>query len=190
MILFNPEGTMSHTRERIIAAGFQLFESRPFEDVSVEDILQKAYVSRGTFYRYFHDKYELMYLYYSDFLNKNILAEFNGSNWYDLQVECYRFGAEHKRFFRNVKDSHEQDGFWWFLKDVSCAIFRDIKRHNAGRAELTEEEEFTIQCYVETAVFAFRQIVFSRTNLPVEVVSKIVYDGLPDEYKIYLDTKE
>ena len=130
---------MTHTMERIIAAGFELFETTPFDDITVEDILEKAYVSRGTFYRYFRDKYEVMYLYYSDFLHKNILAEFDGSNWAQLQEECYRFGSEHKAFFNNVKNNENQDGFWWYLTSVSIEIFRDIHCHNERRDTLTEE---------------------------------------------------
>lgn len=178
---------MTCSRERIISAGFELFEKKPFKEVTVEDIIKRSYTSRGTFYRYFHDKYEIMNLYYSRFLNEDVLAEFNGKNWLELQTKCYRFGEEHRYFFRNVKDTVGQDGFWAYLKTVSRTVFRDIKRHNEGRDALTEEEEFTIQCYVESAVFAFQQIVFSQTSLRPETVSEIVYKMLPDDYKIYMD---
>lgn len=177
---------MTCSRERIISAGFELFETTPFKEVTVEDILKKSYTSRGTFYRYFRDKYELMNLYYSRFLNEDILSEFDGTNWKELQARCYKFGEENSYFFRNVKDTVGQNGFWDYLKDVSCAVFRDIKKHNAKRDKLTDEEEFIIQCYVESAVFGFQQIVFSKTPLSAENVSEIVYNMLPDDYKIYL----
>ena len=102
---------MTRSRERIIAAGFELFETTPFKEVTVEDILKKSYTSRGTFYRYFRDKYELMNLYYSRFLNEDILSEFNGSNWKELQARCYKFGEENSYFFRNVKVQSDKMDF-------------------------------------------------------------------------------
>jgi AcrR family transcriptional regulator len=44
------------TRSAIIAAGQQLFASRPMEGVSIDDIVETADVAKGSFYNHFDDK--------------------------------------------------------------------------------------------------------------------------------------
>ncbi|MFO0866888.1 MAG: TetR/AcrR family transcriptional regulator [Gemmataceae bacterium] len=45
--------------ERILEAASRLFASRSFHEVRMEDVASEAAVSKGTLYRYFHDKDEL-----------------------------------------------------------------------------------------------------------------------------------
>lgn len=45
--------------ERILEAASRLFASRSFHEVRMEDVASEATVSKGTLYRYFHDKDEL-----------------------------------------------------------------------------------------------------------------------------------
>lgn len=44
------------TRSAIIAAGQQLFATRPMEAVSIDDIVEAADVAKGSFYNHFDDK--------------------------------------------------------------------------------------------------------------------------------------
>lgn len=43
----------------IITAFIELARDNPFEKITVQDILEEALVSRYTFYKHFHDKYEI-----------------------------------------------------------------------------------------------------------------------------------
>lgn len=47
------------TRERITKACMELLNTTSLEVLCTEDILEKAGVSRSTFYRLFQDKYEV-----------------------------------------------------------------------------------------------------------------------------------
>lgn len=49
-------GTRTGTRTRIIEAGNRTFYGSGFTAVRVEDVLQEADASRGSFYKFFHDK--------------------------------------------------------------------------------------------------------------------------------------
>ena len=43
---------------RLLSAAFELFTENEIQKVSVNDIVNKANVAKGTFYLYFKDKYE------------------------------------------------------------------------------------------------------------------------------------
>lgn len=48
------------SRQAIIDAFILLSEAKPFENITVKDITEKALVNRATFYNHFLDKYDLM----------------------------------------------------------------------------------------------------------------------------------
>ncbi|CAN7728273.1 TetR/AcrR family transcriptional regulator [Paenibacillus sp. LjRoot153] len=51
---------MTHTKQHLINAFFQLVSEKDFEKKTVADITQRAQVNRATFYAHFNDKYELL----------------------------------------------------------------------------------------------------------------------------------
>lgn len=54
------ELTVNRTTITLYRAMFSLLSTTPFDDITVNDICQKAMVSRSTFYSYFQDKYQLV----------------------------------------------------------------------------------------------------------------------------------
>ena len=48
------------TRRQLTEALSQLLEERPFADISVVDLCERAMVHRTTFYSHFNDKQELL----------------------------------------------------------------------------------------------------------------------------------
>ena len=46
--------------QRLIAAAFDLFENNGISAMSIDDIVKKAGVAKGTFYLYFKDKFDLI----------------------------------------------------------------------------------------------------------------------------------
>ena len=66
------------TTERIVQAAIKVFSEKGYERSHVEDILKEANVCKGTFYRYFRSKKDLLERACQDFL-------FNvGGEWYDF----------------------------------------------------------------------------------------------------------
>lgn len=58
----------TRTDKAIQAALMQLVERKPFEKITVQDILDETPVSRATFYKHYHDKYEIVEKLQVDFL--------------------------------------------------------------------------------------------------------------------------
>ena len=45
--------------ERLLKTAFELFTEKGLKDTSIQEIVDKAEVAKGTFYLYFKDKYEI-----------------------------------------------------------------------------------------------------------------------------------
>ena len=54
------EQKQNQTRETILSAFISLLQEKSFSKVTVGDIAEKANINRGTFYKYYKDKYQLV----------------------------------------------------------------------------------------------------------------------------------
>ena len=45
--------------ERLLKTAFELFTEKGIKDTSIQEIVDRAEVAKGTFYLYFKDKYEI-----------------------------------------------------------------------------------------------------------------------------------
>lgn len=53
----------SNNRQKIIAASWELFDEKGYEETTVDDIIEKTGTSKGTFYHYFNSKEDLLSLF-------------------------------------------------------------------------------------------------------------------------------
>jgi len=85
-------------KEKIIHFAIKEFASNPFSEVSINKIIKNAKISRGSFYTYFADKYDLL-IYLMDELKEKLIQnlqlhfEQNQTNLEDIILEI------HKNFF-------------------------------------------------------------------------------------------
>ena len=52
-------GKKNNKEKRLLDEGFKLFTEKGIKSTSIQDIVDRAKVAKGTFYLYFRDKYEL-----------------------------------------------------------------------------------------------------------------------------------
>lgn len=179
-----------NTREIIIDAAFSIFETTPFEKVTIQQIADKAHVSRKTFYNHFKDKYELMHLYYTHYVDVNVNAQFTGNNWRETEVKVFEFIMDKGSFFRNVYYTAGQDSFWDFLKRYSFDFIRNIRLHNTKKTDLDETEKDTILFLVEGSIALCKEVVSGRSTLSPAEMTDLIYELVPDSYRRYLDIPE
>lgn len=70
--IYYAKGDMN-TKGIIIEALRQLLAKQKIDSITVQDILETAHCSRGTFYRHFKDKYDVMNYYYFE-TNRQMLS--------------------------------------------------------------------------------------------------------------------
>lgn len=75
MSLVNPNDPRAkRTRKYIQKAFTDLLAEKDFEDISIQDIKERADLNRATFYNHFQDKYELLELHRKNQLNYSLIA--------------------------------------------------------------------------------------------------------------------
>jgi len=101
-------------REAILAAGFELFATRGFENASVEDIQQRAGIAMATLYKYFPNKELLVNEVYrelrtqlEDALSIGIIDEGSPrAQFHELWVEMASFHRKHPLAIPFLENRH------------------------------------------------------------------------------------
>lgn len=175
-----------NTRQIIIDAAFALLENQPFKKICVQDILDEAHVSRGTFYKFFTDKYELMHLYYKSYMDRNIDENYNGHNWKEIAEKLFTFILTKLPYFTNVKDTEGQDSFWDFLRKYSYDFYSAVKMRNEKRDYLTEREQLTIISHLDGSITLLKMYIEGEVRMSPNELADLICSTIPKSYQEYL----
>lgn len=113
---------MTRTVRDFQNALIELLESHPFERLTIEQICKAAMLHRSSFYRYFHDKYDL--------LEQTLLTRIDSlvSDCQD-EEEIFRvivdYISEHRNLIRNLTDSDANGSLDSELLKILNQIFMD-----------------------------------------------------------------
>ena len=90
----------------------QLLEEKRFEDLTVNELCERAMIRRTTFYKHFADKYEYFYFYLKEIvmtIRDNLTPDVMEGNVREylnhMCRELVRFVKEHDRLVQNIKMS-------------------------------------------------------------------------------------
>ncbi|MBQ8189252.1 MAG: TetR family transcriptional regulator [Lachnospiraceae bacterium] len=105
-------------QKRIIQASLREFSRVPFEEVSINRIIQDAGIARGSFYQYFEDKQDLrMYL----------LGGFRICLEKKIEIYLNQKKGDLFQFFKDALDEIVKEGMQEELKDVCKNVFSQMR---------------------------------------------------------------
>lgn len=76
-----------------------LLETKPFEKITVDQICNEALLHRSSFYRYFHDKYDLLEQLINTRLNQIVEESDTEDDFIQLTIS---YLGNHKKVFRHL----------------------------------------------------------------------------------------
>lgn len=132
-------------KAELAAVFIEMLNETPLESLHVQDLIQKAGISRSAFYRMFLDKYELttwIYQRQADSIVQNAPSLDNAGEW---TKQLHDYIRAHKTFFRNVASYRGQNSFENFLAEYFAGNILRFRR-NAGEP-ITEDQRFALKAY-------------------------------------------
>ena len=129
------------TRKRILDTFTELVAEEGYENVSVQDILERAEVGKTTFYRYFRNKEDLLYEHYRDFYDAALEDEQCRTlqDLFTMLLRITREKPEELSMFDTIGYASYRD----FIYKYTCSCGKRILETAWGRP-LTEREEFHV----------------------------------------------
>ena len=139
---------MVQTKKIIKDAFWELLEEKPYNKITVRDIVNRCCVNRNTFYYYFQDIPTLMV----DSIEEWIDEVIRKYGTITSPVDCLTYMAEEcmkrKKAFLNLFHSAQKNAFLYDLNRMGYDIINTyVDKIGENREILKEEKESFIRCY-------------------------------------------
>jgi AcrR family transcriptional regulator len=131
----NPDARIRRTRDRLGMAMLALMQDKPFHDVTVQEVLDRASVGRSTFYLHFRDKNDLLLAQLEVFLeimSTSLSKQKEPSNRVVPITEMFGHIAGQTKLYRALADSGRLSEFYdlaqdYFARGIEQRL-KEIKR--------------------------------------------------------------
>ncbi|MBI5972958.1 TetR/AcrR family transcriptional regulator [Staphylococcus caledonicus] len=176
----NQKRMIKHIHETV----FKLLYDYHFDEITVQKICEVAEINRSTFYRYFQDKYDLLYS-LTNFITQKITITENDSEGIttpeSFQELIYYIG-QNKKIFKHLLVSSRQVDVFRTLTNVSREmILNDTRKQNdplAIKIQNSKHPEIIADFYSSGVIEVLRRWVENDYNYSVEEVFETLNDIL------------
>ena len=112
--------------EALFDALIELMQQTPIDSLSVSSIIEKAHVSRASFYRRYKDKYDLLNREYERILEHTLFTFHEGTSWREAVSRIYRVIQENAVFFQNAFCSGDRNSLRNYIFERTLKLESDI----------------------------------------------------------------
>ena len=177
------------TTKELLAASFrELAEQKAIDKITVKEIADNCGYSTATFYRHFHDKYDLIAWEYAEATAK-IMGHINGNSypWRQTLLAGAGHYAAQKDYLTNLfLHTSGHDSFIRYMTEINYAA---LKKH-LGSLQIGEEGEKNLDMYIRlyclgTVSFTCEWIL-GRYTATAEEIALVYEQALPEPLKKYL----
>lgn len=173
------------TKNIISNAMFGLLQRKPFEEITVQLILDEAKVSRATFYRHFRDKYELMNWGYQSYADK-IIAKYEGENWQVILQQLYQFYYDHHKFLEHAFNVTGCNSFREGLYIHAYNFYKNEYLKKTNATKLTSKERLTLDFFCGGLCHSIKHWVNTGRRESVQEITAWTYEQIPKMFRKYL----
>lgn len=159
------------TKEFIIEAIKKLLEKHTFENITVQNIIDEAGVSKPTFYRYFQSKYDLAASVFSESITKSMLMQYDGSNYEEFQNMVFGIIRDNRKYLRRVMKSSGPESFYEFLIKYISESYMQHGKERFGITSFSEEQLFKIDIVSGSWVRCIKKWVDEDCKTPADVLN-------------------
>lgn len=168
----------SYTKQRIFDAFNELLNHTPFEKITVEMIIYQSGVSKSTFYRHFHDKYDVLN-FNSMALAERLIGQRVCRNWKEFLLNMFIGISEDSRYYRRAFRSSGQNAHSGFLYTYSFGIVEKCYLTTTAQTELSIRDRYSISHYCHGCVGILQEWLYDMDVLTPEEMAEIFYEAMP-----------
>lgn len=154
----------------------RLLNRKPFDKITVKDIVESCGINRNTFYYHYEDIYALL----KDLFETEIEEMTPGGTdellWQESVIRAARFAMENKKLVYHVYNSVRREELERYLFEVSERSMDRFVREQARGLDVSEDDIFLITVFYKHAVVGTFQ-EWLQSNMKTEPEEFIVRLG-------------
>ena len=141
------------TKKQIYYTFIDLLEKKPFDRITVKDIVEACEINRNTFYYYYSDIYDLLEEVFMKELNELSEAHKQGRSWAEAFIKIANVAYSHKKVINNICASRSYDYLETYMYKACKMIAVDAVQNQAQGMLVPEEDIEFVASFYEYAYF-------------------------------------
>lgn len=170
------------SRQRLITSMSQLLQTKEIDAITVQNIIETADVSRGTFYAHFDDKFDLMNAYFRDETQAH-MANIHNDAWTTMLTQGASFMQQNRSYFLTAFKSTGQNSFhdFWFADSIANVTHGvKVRGH---KNELTPVEHQAVHFFVAGYMQLMQEWLEQATPTTPAQIAATIYGFMPSIIK-------
>ncbi len=169
------------TKQAIMQTFMLLIDEKPFDKITVTDIVERCGINRNTFYYHYPDLYALVDDLFRSEAKKIIDAQKDYAAWMGGFLAAVEFTLDNKRAILNIYNSVSRDRLEKYLYDVAKSTITQFVREQAEGLDAAEEDIETLSMFYSVALagLAAKWLQSGMKNDIVEIFGRlnVLLDG-------------
>ncbi|MBQ8763064.1 MAG: TetR/AcrR family transcriptional regulator [Clostridia bacterium] len=138
----------SDTKNLIYHTFIDLLSTKPFDKITIRDIVDACEINRNTFYYYYSDIYDLLEEIFTKKINEMIEAHGNGKSWVTAFIKIANEAYEHKKMIYNICSSRSYEYLENYMYRACNQIIIEVVKNVAEDMDVPDEDiEFIASFY-------------------------------------------
>lgn len=170
------------TEQCILDSFNQLTSQYYYDDITVGMIAKQAQIGTATFYRYFKDKRQVMYVNYKTLLDRYSRFDQCKSYW-DMYYHLCELERPGWSSIKQAFDSTGTESFRRFIHTYAYETAQEItKRYRNGQG-FTEVEALQMQMFCFGVGHIYEEWILGKYDMTAETAADALYAMTPDSLK-------
>lgn len=163
------------TKELISSAFIKLVEEKPFDKITIKDIVTECNINRNTFYYYYSDVYDLLEEIFKKEMYFIVESHEKTGTWMEGFLRVANVARDHKKFIHNVCNSRSYDYFENYMFRACHHIIVEVVTASAEDRDVPKEDiEFIATFYEHGLVGTISEWFKSGMKTdPIELVGQL-----------------
>lgn len=137
------------TKKLIYHTFIDLLHTKPFDKITVRDIVEACEINRNTFYYYYSDIYDLLEEIFTKKINEMLEGHKNGTSWITAFLKVANEAYEHKKMIYNICSSRSYEYLENYMYRACNQICVDVVRNLAEDMNVPDEDIEFIAAFYE-----------------------------------------
>ena len=172
------------TQSLLAASLKELAKTKSADKITIKELTQNCGMTSPTFYKYFHDKYELMAWIYNEKVEESIENLGKTISFEDVVHKWIEAIFEDEEFFLNVlKNAVGQNSFRYATNDHAIHLLSDWIKKYHNMSELPSDIQFYLRFYMRGMAETMNDWCLGNCSISPQEMIKLLIGAMPNKLK-------
>ena len=167
------------TRQKLAAAIKEEMEHTSLDKITVTQIVERAGVTRQTFYRNFKDKYDLVNWHFEQLAQKSFTQMGAGLTLREALIKKFQFLKGERTFFTQAFRSQDCNSVVAYDYQCILEFYTGIIQRKLGVEKLPPDIAFLLRMYCEGSIHMTVEWVTTGMERPIPQLVDLLLEAMP-----------